>query len=106
LITGKKHSCRNAVRHGLLSEKLLFSDDGQPITAELRQLWEDLHEKYDDGDARTNLLLDGLVIEHWRPCQRQSPTLVRKGPRPGCNRYRMDGQRALLKKHRGKIFAN
>ncbi len=67
---GKKHSRRNAVKHGLLSKKLLFSDEGWPINPELHQLWEDLHEKYDDGDIRTHLLADGLVVELWR--QRQA----------------------------------
>ncbi|MGA7293031.1 MAG: hypothetical protein WBW53_11500 [Terriglobales bacterium] len=57
------------MKHGLLSKKLLFSDNGQPINPELHQLWENLHDKYDDGDIRTHLLVDGLVIEHWRQTQ-------------------------------------
>src|SRR5271157_2094046 len=67
---GKDYSRRNAVKHGLLSKKLLFSDNGQPMNKELHQLWENLQEKYGDGDIRTHLLVDDLVVEHWR--QRQA----------------------------------
>src|SRR5271170_7771864 len=67
---GKDYSRRNAVKHGLLSKQLLFSHDGQPINEDLHQLWDSLHEKYGDDDIRTNLLVDGLVVEHWR--QRQA----------------------------------
>ena len=33
---GKGYSRRNAVKHGLLSKQVLFSDDGKPINEELR----------------------------------------------------------------------
>lgn len=107
---GKDYSRRNAVKHGLLSKQLLFSHDGQPINEELHQLWERLHEKYGDGDIRTNLLVDGLVIEHWR--QRQALVVEvscfksvaeaqwhygPQGTMSNLQRYRTASQRALLK---------
>ena len=107
---GKGFSRRNAVKHGLLSKKLLFTHDGQPIDGELHQLWERLHDKYDDGDIRTHLLLDGVVVEHWR--QRQALAIEvscykseaeaqwhygPQGTLPNLQRYRTASKHALLK---------
>jgi hypothetical protein len=107
---GKGYSRRNAVKHGLSSKKLLFSDDGQPINEELHQLWESLHEKYGDGDVRTNLLVDGIVIEHWRQRQALGVELLcfesvpsaewhfgPQGSLSNLQRYRTASEHALLK---------
>lgn len=107
---GKGHSRRNALKHGLLSKKLLFSDDGQPINEELHQLWESLHEKYGDGDIGTNLLVDGIVIEHWRQrqalvvelsCFQSVPSAEwhfgPQGSLSNVQRYRTASEHALLK---------
>jgi hypothetical protein len=108
---GKGHSRRNALKHGLLSKKLLFSDNGQPIHEELHQLWESLHEKYGDGDVRTNLLVDGIVIEHWRQsqalvvelsCFQSVPSaewhFSPQGSLSNVQRYRTASEHALLKR--------
>jgi len=63
---GKRNSSRNSMTHGLLLKRLLFSPEGEPINEELHQLWEDLHERYGEGDVRSRLLVEGLVVEYWR----------------------------------------
>jgi len=63
---GKRYSSRNSVTHGLLLQRLLFSPEGEPINEELHQLWEDMHERYGEGDIRTRLLVEGVVVEYWR----------------------------------------
>lgn len=105
---GKAYCRRNAVKHGLLSKQVLFSDDGKPINEELLELAERLHDKYGDGDVRTDLLVEGLVVEYWR--QRQAMVVERQcfkesadfhfgrqGNMPNVQRYRTASQRALLK---------
>jgi hypothetical protein len=104
---GKGYSRRNAVTHGLLVKKLLFSDEGKPQNEELQQLWESLHEKYGKDDIRTLLLVEGLVVEYWR--QRQALALELRcfhsanfhfGPQgimANLQRYRTASQHAFLK---------
>jgi hypothetical protein len=104
---GKRRSRCNAVTHGLLSKQVLFSDDGKPINEELHRLAERLHDKYGEGDVRTDLLVEGLVVEYWR--QRQAMVVERQcfkesnfhfgrqGNMPNVQRYRTASQRALLK---------
>ncbi len=105
---GKAYCRRNAVKHGLLSKQVLFSDDGKPINEELLELAERLHDKYGEGDVRTDLLVEGLVVEYWR--QRQAMVVERQcfkesadfhfgrqGHMPNVQRYRTASQRALLK---------
>jgi len=58
---GKAYSRRNALKHGLLIKRILFSSDGTPINAELHDLWESVQEKYGKGDVRTDLLLESLI---------------------------------------------
>jgi hypothetical protein len=105
---GKAYSRRNAVKHGLLSKQVLFSDDGKPINEELLELAERLHEKYGEGDVRTDLLVEGLVVEYWRQrqamvverhCFRESADFHfgRQGNMPNVQRYFTASQRALLK---------
>lgn len=105
---GKAYCRRNAVKHGLLSKQVLFSDDGSPINEELLELADRLHDKYGEGDVRTDLLVEGLVVEYWR--QRQAMVVERQcfkesvdfhfgrqGNMPNVQRYRTASQRALLK---------
>ncbi len=107
---GKDYSRRNALKHGLLSKTLLFADSGQPMDEELHLLLESLQEKYGDADIRTHLLLDGLVVEHWR--QRQALAIEKscyrsvpeaqwhfgpQGSLSNLQRYRTASQRAMLK---------
>jgi hypothetical protein len=104
---GKGYSRRNAVTHGLLMKKLLFSDEGKPQNEELRQLWESLHEKYGKGDIRTLLLVEGLVVEYWRQRQALAVELIcfqsvnfhfgAQGFIPNLQRYRTASLHAFLK---------
>ncbi len=104
---GKRYSRRNAVKHGLLLKRLLFSDDGEPINAELHDLYDSLHERYGKGDIRTDLLVEGLVVEHWRQrialnvevdCFKQASWhFSPQGNMPNLLRYRTASQRAWLK---------
>lgn len=105
---GKAYSRRNAVRHGLLGKQVLFSHDGKPMNEELLELAERLHDKYGEGDVRTDLLVEGLVVEYWR--QRQAMMVERQcfkesadfhfgrqGNMPNVQRYRTASQNALLR---------
>jgi hypothetical protein len=104
---GKQYSRRNAVKHGLLQKRLLFSDDGEPINAELHDLYDNLHERYGKGDIRTDLLVESLVVEYWRQCialnvevecfKRASWHFSPQGNMPNILRYRTASQRAFLK---------
>jgi len=105
---GKRYSRRNAVTHGLLIKQLLFSDDAKPMNEELLELAERLHDKYGEGDVRTDLLVEGLVVEYWRQrqamvverqCFKESADFYfgRQGNMPNVQRYRTASQRAFLK---------
>ncbi len=104
---GKGYSRRNAVKHGLLLNRLLFSDNGEPINAELHELSDRLHERYGNGDIRTQLLVEGLVVEHWRQrmalnlemefLRRADRYFSPQGKMPNVLRYRTASQRAFLK---------
>ncbi len=63
---GKAYSRRNALKHGLLINSVLFSSDGTPMNEELHDLWDSLQAKYGSGDVGTELLLESLVVEWWR----------------------------------------
>jgi len=105
---GKAYCSRNALKHGLLIKRILFSSDGTPINAELHDLWESVQEKYGKGDVRTDLLLENLVVEWWRQRQaldieilflNNSPLdkFSSIGIMPNLQRYRTASQRAFLK---------
>ena len=104
---GKGYSRRNAVKHGLLLKRLLFSDDGEPINQELHDLYDSLHERYGKGDIRTHLLVEGLVVEYWRQrmalnievdcLKKASFHFSPHGNMPNVLRYRTASQRAFLK---------
>jgi hypothetical protein len=63
---GKAYSRFNALKHGLLSKKIMFTPDGKLQDEGLLELLESLHQKYGRGDVRTELLVEGIVIEYWR----------------------------------------
>jgi len=63
---GKAYSRFNALKHGLLSKKIMFTPDGKLQDEGLLQLLESLRDKYGRGDVRTELLVEGIVIEYWR----------------------------------------
>jgi len=104
---GKAYCSRNALKHGLLIKRVLFSSDGTPINAELHDLWESLQEKYGKGDVRTDLLLESLVVEWWRLREaldvemlcltRPIDHFTSIGSMSILQRYRTASQRAMLK---------
>jgi hypothetical protein len=104
---GKAYSRRNALKHGLLINRVLFSSDGTPINEELHDLWDSLQAKYGSDDVRTELLLESLVVGWWRPrmaldietlCLNDAVNhLGPMGSMPNLQRYRTASQRALLK---------
>lgn len=104
---GKAYSRRNALKHGLLIKRVLFSSDGAPINAELHDLWDSLQAKYGSGDVGTELLLESLVVEWWRlsmvldvetVCLEDAVNhLGPMGSMPNLQRYRTASQCALLK---------
>jgi hypothetical protein len=63
---GKAWSRFNALKHGLLSKKTMFAPDGKLQDESLLELLESLRDKYGRGDVRTELLVEGIVIEYWR----------------------------------------
>jgi len=67
--TGPKDTSKtrfNALKHGLLAKRLIFSPDGKPTDAGLQQLFESLLDKYGRGDVYAELLMEGVVTEYWR----------------------------------------
>jgi hypothetical protein len=63
---GKAYSRFNALKHGLLAQKIMFTPDGTLRDEGLLELLESLLDKYGRGDVRTELLVEGVVIEYWR----------------------------------------
>ncbi|MFZ1141684.1 MAG: hypothetical protein WAN76_21100, partial [Candidatus Sulfotelmatobacter sp.] len=104
---GKACSRRNALKHGLLIDRVLFSSHGTPVNKELHDLWDSLQAKYGAGDVRTELLLESLLVEWWRldraleiemSCLKNAVNhLGPMGSLPKLQRYRTSSQRAFLK---------
>ena len=104
---GKAYSRRNALKHGLLIDRVLFSSDGAPMNEELHDLWDSLQAKYGSGDVGTELLLETLLVEWWRlrmaldiemRCLKDAVNhLGPMGSLPNLQRYRTSSQRAFLK---------
>ena len=63
---GKANSRFNALRHGVLARQIMFSPDGKLLDERLYELLEALRDKYGRHDARTELLIEGIVTDHWR----------------------------------------
>ncbi|MFZ0802696.1 MAG: hypothetical protein WBQ09_09725 [Terriglobales bacterium] len=104
---GKAHSRFNALKHGLLSDKIMFTPDGELQDEGLLELLQSLRDKYGRGDVRTELLVEGTVVEYWRrdqglkfemKCLKQTGwTFCQGGAMPNVQRYTTASQRAFLK---------
>jgi hypothetical protein len=64
-VRGKRTSSFNALKHGLLSTRLMFDSEGKPEDG-LHQLLESLRDEYGHGNVRVELLLEGVVADYWR----------------------------------------
>lgn len=104
---GKAYSRFNALKHGLLSKKILFTPDGKLRDEGLLELLESLLDKYGRGDVRTELLVEGIVIEYWRNGQAldiekeclkyAADQFTSQGCIANLQRYRTASDRALRK---------
>src|SRR5437870_13557189 len=65
-LAGKARSRFNALKHGLLAKQLVFSPDGALLDEGLHELFESLRDKYGRDDVKTELLIEGVVADHWR----------------------------------------
>ena len=65
-LEGKARSRFNALKHGLLAKQIMFSPDGALLDEGLHELFESLRDKYGRDDVRTELLIEGVVADHWR----------------------------------------
>jgi hypothetical protein len=63
---GKAYSRRNALKHGLLAKSVMFHPDGTRMNEDLHQLWDELHEKYGEGDVIADLRIQTVIVECWR----------------------------------------
>jgi hypothetical protein len=64
-----RHTRFNALKHGLLAKRLIFSENGQLVDERLHWLFEDLQDKYGHGDVLVDLLIESVVTEYWRIAQ-------------------------------------
>jgi hypothetical protein len=105
---GKAWSRRNGLKHGILSKKLLFQADGTPINEELHELLGRLRDEYGEGNPRTELLIETIVVEWYRQyaalqcelacCQRNILSYFSSGGHAqNVQRYRTASQRAVFK---------
>jgi hypothetical protein len=62
---GKTHARLNALKHGLLSKRLIYSNDGQLAHPDLYQLREGLLDHYGRNDIRVLMLIDAVILETW-----------------------------------------
>lgn len=65
-VEGKATSSFNALKHGFLAKQIVFSPDGKLLDTGLYELFESLRGKYGHDDVRTELLIEGIVADHWR----------------------------------------
>lgn len=104
---GKFNSSFNAIKHGLLSRRIVIKTDEE--ADRLNQLIGDLYERYgSDGDVRTELLIEFALVDYWRHARSLdaeeplfSPafsTLSISSPQFSANlfRYMASNRRALL----------
>jgi hypothetical protein len=105
---GKARSRRNALKHGILSQTILFRDGGAPIPDELHELRGHLRAEYGEGNPHTELLIETIVAEWYRQYVALQCELIcykndalghfsSLGSLPNLQRYRTASQRALFK---------
>jgi hypothetical protein len=63
---GKRNSSFNAIKHGLLTKKVLFAPDGKLANEDLRRLMEDLRDGYGCGDVASELFAELAAVDYWR----------------------------------------
>jgi hypothetical protein len=63
---GKKNSSLNALKHGLLSNKALYDENGRLKDEGLYAFQRDLFEQYGSDDVRTQVLVDLAVADYSR----------------------------------------
>jgi hypothetical protein len=63
---GKKHSSLNALKHGMLSKKAIYDENGQLIDERLYAFQQELFQQYGSDDVRTQVLVDLAVADYSR----------------------------------------
>lgn len=63
---GKRNSSFNAIKHGLLAKKVLFTPDGKLANEDLQRLMEDLRDGYGCGDVASELFAELAAVDYWR----------------------------------------
>jgi hypothetical protein len=100
-----RHTRFNALKHGLLAKRLIFSPNGQVADPGLQRLFESLRKKY-GSDVYTDLLVEGVVTEYWRiaqglkveiPIVSKGASFIPQGGMGNLQRYNTASRRALLK---------
>lgn len=104
---GKSWSRRNAVKHGLLSNAVLFHSDGTAAEPELEAMKEDMEQRYDNSRLHANPIIEAIVVElfHQRTATQLEQSCLQEvcgdssGPINLDNllRYRSKSHRELLK---------
>jgi hypothetical protein len=61
---GKRNSRKNALKHGALSKKLLFDDQGILLDRDLHEYWQRLEEEYPCDSLYEEFLRDDLLFAH------------------------------------------
>jgi hypothetical protein len=102
---GKATSRFNALKHGLLAKRLLFSPDGKPEDEGLAELHQGLRQKYGE-DVVAELLIESVVADYWRNGKGLEHEIASfrddackfhpHGNLPTINRYVVSNRRALL----------
>jgi len=103
-VRGKRNSSFNALRHGVLAQKVMFAADGKLLDPGLQRLFESLHERYGNGDLVDELQVELAVTDYWRlkkaleyevKCEHQfNPILLRY---VSANRRALDKSLQLLR---------
>jgi hypothetical protein len=88
---GKARSRRNALRHGLLCESVLFGSERAPVDPELQAVYENLQHQYgrEEVETETDRLLRSVVVEVSH--QRRAMELE-----DGCLQNALDGSPAVV----------
>jgi hypothetical protein len=63
---GKRNSSLNAVKHGMLSNKALYDENGRLKDEDLYAFRQDLFKQYGSNDVRTQVLVDLAVADYSR----------------------------------------